>query len=166
VAARGRGADRRLSEDGTEVPGGEAPGFDRMTADSGAALASHWNAGGGSAPSSGPRPGCSSALSSWAAEHCATAAILLGCGIAANLVGCVLCARRRRLDPYRALQALVLVVTLFAFVAVRWLDLRGEFALLDPRVSARTMYVILVSLTVMLVGIFEFKGRAARKAAA
>ena len=67
-----------------------------------------------------------------------SALVLLGCGLGANLLGSLLWMQRGRLSPYRALQILVTVCCGFAFVAVRWLDLHGELALLDPRVGPRS----------------------------
>ena len=95
-----------------------------------------------------------------------SAAVLLGCLVATNVVGCLLWARRARLDPYRALQLLVAATVLAGAAATRWLELRGEFGLLDPRLSPRTMYLLLAGLWLVLAAVFAYKGRAARKAAA
>jgi hypothetical protein len=94
-------------------------------------------------------------------EHARSAGIALACGLAANLVGVALWAQRSRLDPFRALQILVLAVVLFAFIAVRWLDVHGEFHVLDPRVSPRTMYVLLFVIGAVLLALFEHKRRVA-----
>ena len=59
-----------------------------------------------------------------------------------------------------------LVIVLAGAVATRWLELRGEFGLLDPRVGPHTMYALLGVLWLGLGALFVFKGRAARKAAA
>jgi len=76
------------------------------------------------------------------------------------------CSGHNGLDPYRALQVLVAAIVLAGAVATRWLELRGEFGLLDPRVGPHTMYILLGVLWIGLGALFAFKGRAARKAAA
>ena len=121
--------------------------------------ASHWNAGGWFGSQLGGTLWLFVAGGVVASESPRSAAVLLACGLVSNLVGCLLWARRGRLDPYRALQALVVVVVLAGAVATRWLELRGEFSLLDPRVSPRTMYLLLFMLSLVLCVVFERKRR-------
>jgi hypothetical protein len=102
----------------------------------------------------------------FAAKSPLSAAVLLGCGLAANVFGALLWAQRARLDPYRALQTLVLAIVLAGGAATRWLELRGECELLDSRVGPHTMYVLLSAMWLGLTVLFAVKGRAARKAAA
>jgi hypothetical protein len=131
-----------------------------------APLASHWQAGGWF----GSQLGSSAWLLVSAlvvAPHApASAGVLLGCFAAVNALGCLLWTQRARLDPYLALQLLVAASVLAGAVATRWLELRGEFALLDPRVGPRTMYGLLALLWLVLGIVFAAKGRAARRAAA
>ena len=129
-------------------------------------LASHWNAGGWFGSQLGGTAWLFVGGLVLGSEFPESAAVLVACGLASNLVGCLLWARRAQLDPYRALQALVVVVVLAGAVATRWLELRGEFSLLDPRVSPHTMYVLLLALSLVLVAVFEQKRRAATRSAA
>jgi hypothetical protein len=129
-------------------------------------LASHWQAGGWYGSQLGGTAWLFVSALVIGAESPSSAAVLLACGLAANLVGAMLWAQRARLDPYRALQVLVAAIVVAGAAATRWLELRGEFELLDPRVGPRTMYVLLAVLWLGLAAVFTFKGRAARKAAA
>jgi hypothetical protein len=129
-------------------------------------LASHWHAGGWFGSQLGGTAWLFVSALVIGSDSPRSAVVLLGCGVAANLVGCLFWAQRARLDPYRALQALVVVIVLAGAAATRWLELRGEFGLLDPRVSPRTMYLLLAVLALGLLAVFELKGRAARKVAA
>ena len=63
------------------------------------------------------------------------------------------------------IKSFALFIVLAGAAATRWLELRGEFGLLDPRVSPRTMYLLLAVLALALLAVFELKGRAARKVA-
>jgi hypothetical protein len=129
-------------------------------------LSSHWQAGAWFGSQLGGTAWLLVAALVAAPQSPSSAAVLLGCGLAANLVGCLLWVQRARLDPYRAFQVLVAAVVLAGAAATRWLDLRGEFGLLDPRISPRTMYLLLAALWFGLSALFAYKGRAARKAAA
>jgi hypothetical protein len=129
-------------------------------------LASHWQAGGWFGSQLGGTAWLFIAALVIASRSPTSAAVLLGCGVAANLVGCLLWLQRARLDPYHALQGLVAASVLAGAAATRWLELRGEFGLLDPRVSPRTMYVLLAVLWLALTAVFAHKGRAARRVAA
>ena len=129
-------------------------------------LASHWQAGGWFGSQLGGTAWLFVAALVIASQSLTSAAVLLGCGVAVNLVGCLLWVQRARLDPYRALQVLVAATVLAGAAATRWLELRGEFALLDPRVSPRTMYLLLAVLWLTLATVFAYKRRAARKAEA
>jgi O-antigen/teichoic acid export membrane protein len=129
-------------------------------------LASHWHAGGWFGSQLGGTAWLFVAALVVASESPQSAVVLLGCGAASNLVGCLLWAQRARLDPYRALQILVVVIVLAGAFATRWLELRGEFDLLDPRVRPRIMYLLLFVLLLVLLAVFESKRRAASKAAA
>jgi hypothetical protein len=125
-------------------------------------LASHWQASGWFGAQLGGTAWLFISALVVARQSPQSAAVLLGCGLAANLVGCLLWSQRARLDPYRALQTLVAVVVLAGGAATRWLELRGEFALLDPRVSPHAMYLLLLALSVVLLAVFEAKRRAAK----
>ena len=129
-------------------------------------LASHWLASGWFGSQLGGTAWLFVSAFVLAAHSLETAAIVLTCGLAANLVGCLLWSQRSRLDPYRALQLLVVVIGLASFTATRWLEARGQFGLLDPRVSPGTMYILLFCLVAFLVAVFEAKRRAAQRAAA
>jgi hypothetical protein len=96
--------------------------------------------------------------------HPASGLALLGCGLAANLLGSLLWMQRRRLSPYRGIQVLVAICCAAGLLAVRWLDLRGELGLLDPRVGPRSMYVLLLGLLLGLLGLFASLERGARRA--
>src|SRR5688572_9898745 len=97
--------------------------------------ASHWNAGGWFGSQLGSTAWLFVAAFVLGTESPGSAAVLFGCALAANLIGCVLWSQRARLDPYRASQLLVFVAALAGLAATRWLEVRGEFGLLDPRVS-------------------------------
>jgi hypothetical protein len=126
-------------------------------------LASHWNAGGWFGSQLGGTAWLFVSAAVLAFESGPSAAFLLGCGLVANAAGCLLWARRARLDPYRALQALVAVVVLAGAAAIRWLELRGELALLEPRLGPPAMYLLFLALLVALVALFEARRRAARR---
>jgi hypothetical protein len=129
-------------------------------------LASHWHASGWFGSQLGGTAWLFIGSLVVGFESPQSAAVLLGCALASNLAGCLLWAQRARLDPYRALQALVAVVVLAGAVATRWLEARGEFSLLDPRVSPRTMYLLFVVLLLVLLAVFEAKRRAATNSVA
>ena len=129
-------------------------------------FASHWNAGGWFGSQLGGTAWLFVAALVVGSASPESAAVLVACGLASNLVGCLLWARRAQLDPYRALQALVVVVVLAGAVATRWLEVRSEFSLLDPRVHPRTMYVLLLTLLLVLLAVFEQKRRAAIRSGA
>ena len=131
-----------------------------------AALASHWQAGGWFGSQLGGTAWLFVSALVIGARSPSSAAVLFAWRLAANAVGTSLWALRARLDPYRALQILVATTVLAGVAATRWLELRGEFALLDPRVEPRTMYLLLGSLWVALAALVAFKARAARRAAA
>jgi hypothetical protein len=129
-------------------------------------LASHWNAPGWFGSQLGGTAWLFVGALVLAPASPRSAAVVLGCGLVANLLGTLLWAQRARLDPYRALQILVALVVLAGVAATRWLELRGELGLLDPRVGPRTMYLLLGGLGLTLLATFELRGRAARSAVA
>jgi hypothetical protein len=131
-----------------------------------APLASHWQAGGWFGSQLGSTAWLLVSALVVAPHALASAAVLLSAFLAANGIGLLLWTLRARLDPYRALQLLLAASVLAGAVATRWLELRGEFALLDPRLSPRTMYALLALLWLVLAAVFVAKGRAARRAAA
>jgi hypothetical protein len=94
-----------------------------------------------------------------------SAAVVLACGLAANLAGCLLWSLRAQHDPYRAFQLLVVIIGLAGATATRWLELRGEFGLLDPRVPPRAMDGLLLALAVLLLAVFEVRRREALRSA-
>ncbi len=129
-------------------------------------LASHWQAGGWFGAQLGGTAWLLISALVVAPHAPPSAAVLLASFAAANGIGLLLWMQRARLDPYRALQLLLAASVLAGAVATRWLELRGEFALLDPRISPRTMYGLLALLWLVLAAVFVAKGRAARRAAA
>jgi hypothetical protein len=129
-------------------------------------LSSHWQAGGWFGSQLGGTAWLFVGAMVIATESLSSAAVLAACGLAANVVGTLLWSQRTRLDPYRALQVLAATIVFAGAIATRWLELRGEFQLLDPRVSPHTMYVMLGVLWLGLGALFAFKGRAARRATA
>jgi hypothetical protein len=129
-------------------------------------LSLHWNAGSWFGPQLGGTAWLAIAALVLAPHSALSAMVVAGCALAANLVGLALWSKRSRLDPYRALQILVVAIVLASFAATRWLEARDEFALLDPRVTPPTMYLLLAILAAILLALFESKRRAAVKAAA
>jgi hypothetical protein len=129
-------------------------------------LASHWNAGGWFGSQLGGTAWLFIAALVVASQSLSSSAVLLACGLASNLLGYLLWMQRARLDPYRALQVLASVIVIAGAFATRWLEVRNQFGLLDPRVGPRTMYLLLAVLWLILVAVFESKGRAARKCTA
>ncbi len=127
-------------------------------------MVAHWNAGGWFGSQLGGTLWMFISAGVLGPEHARSAVVVLVCGLASNVVGLALWGQRSRLDPYRALQILVATIVLFGFLATRWLDLHGEFEILDPRVSPRTMYVLLFVMFAVLLFAFESKRRAARRA--
>ncbi len=73
------------------------------------------------------------------------AALLFGCFVSANLVGTIIWMNRGKLDPYRAIQVLLLVIfafTTIATVSADWLGFLGE---IDQRVkNPRLLYLVLL----------------------
>lgn len=59
----------------------------------------------------------------------------------------------------------MVAIAALSAVAVRWLEVRDEFGLLDPRVSPHTMYLLLLLLSIVLVTVFESRRRAATRGA-
>ena|SRR5688572_27892961 len=135
-------------------------------ADSPTAMSADWNAGSWFGPQLGGTAWLFISAIILAPLAPLSSLVLAGCGLFANLVGLVLWSRRSRLDPYRALQILVGAIVLAGLAATRWLEVRGEFGLLDPRVPPRTMYLLLAVMGAVLLALFESKHRAARKPAA
>jgi len=133
---------------------------DRSTANP---LASHWRANDWFGAQLGGTAWLFVAAGLLAFDARSSAAVVLGCGLAANLAGCLLWSLRAQHDPYRAFQLLVVIVGLAGAVATRWLELRGEFALLDPRVTPRAMDVLLLALSLVLLAVFEARRREALK---
>jgi hypothetical protein len=128
-------------------------------------LTSHWQAGAWFGSQLGGTAWLLLAALAIASRSPGSAAVLLACGVSANLVGCLLWTARARLDPYRAFQVLTAAVVLAGMAATRWLELHGEFGLLDPRVTPRTMYLLLLALWIGLAAVFVSKRRAALAAA-
>ncbi len=79
------------------------------------------------------------------------AALWSGCFVLANLVGTIMWMNRGKLDPYRALQVLLLVIfafTTIAIVSADWLGFLGE---LGQRVeNPRLLYFVLLMFPVLM----------------
>jgi hypothetical protein len=129
-------------------------------------LASHWEGGGWFGTQLGGTAWLFVSALVVESRSPSSAAFVAGCGLAANLVGCLLWMNRSRLDPYRAQQILVAAIVAAGVVATRWLERRGEFGLVDSRVSPQLMYFLLAVLGAVLLASIEVKGRAARSAVA
>ncbi len=68
----------------------------------------------------------------------------LGLFVAQNALGCWLWSRRIELAPYPAIQLLFGISLLAALAVLVLFDLRGHLGSLDPRLSARSMYLVLL----------------------
>ena len=92
------------------------------------------------------------------------AAVLFGCFVLPNLVGTIIWMNRDKLDPYRALQALILalfVFTTIALVSADWFGVLGE---LDQRFkNPRQMYFVLLMYPTLMT-ILHFRNRATSRA--
>ena len=85
--------------------------------------------------------------------------LLLGYFAAANLVGTSMWANRDRLDPYQAIQILLVVFFVFTPVALATADCLGLLARLDQRVkNPRFLYLLLLLFPVLMI-MFHFKNR-------
>jgi hypothetical protein len=89
--------------------------------------------------------------------------VVIGCGLAPNLLGFLLWGRRDRIAPYTAIQTLFLVMglcTLLAFIAI---DSSGRVGELDPSMkSPRHMYWMLLIFPALM-GLFHFHERAGKR---
>ncbi len=87
------------------------------------------------------------------------AALLLGCFVLANLVGTIIWMNRGKVDPYRAIQVLLLVIfafTTIAMVSADWLGFLGE---LNQRVkNPRLLYLVLLMFPALMT-MFHFQNR-------
>jgi len=87
------------------------------------------------------------------------AALLFGCFGLANLVGTLIWTGRGKLDPYRAIQGLVLVIlacTTIAMVSADWLGFMKE---LDQRVkNPRLLYLVLLIFPALMT-MFHFQNK-------
>jgi hypothetical protein len=122
----------------------------------------HWNAGGWFGSQLGGTLWLFVSGAVLLGERPRSGLVLLGCGLGANLLGLLLWASRRRLRAYRGLQLLVSVVCGSGLLATAWLDRSGELALLDPRVGAGTMVLLLLGLWAGLLVLFAARERSAR----
>ena len=87
------------------------------------------------------------------------AALLLGCFVLANLVGTIIWMNRAKVDPYRAIQVLLLVIfafTTIAMVSADWLGFLGDF---HQRVkNPRLLYLVLLMFPALMT-MFHFQNR-------
>ena len=87
------------------------------------------------------------------------AAVWFGCLVLANLVGTVIWMNRGKVDPYGALQVLLLVIfalTTIAMVSADWLGFLGE---LGQRVEhPRLLYFVLLMFPALMT-MFHFQNR-------
>lgn len=83
----------------------------------------------------------------------------------ANAIGTAMWMQRERLDPYRALQALIVVAGLTSVAATWVLDRAGQFESLGVggQVSARAMYLMLAIGVVGLLLLFHLIQRQAQR---
>ena len=71
--------------------------------------------------------------------------LLLGYFAAANVIGATIWAKRDRVDPYRAIQILLVVVFVFTALALVSVDYLGFLRKLDERVeNPRSLYLLLL----------------------
>jgi len=89
---------------------------------------------------------------------------VLACGLLPNLIGLRLWQLRRRIEPYPALQSLLLILWGFTVLAVLVLDVSGARlpALGAPPQDPTTLYWVLLLFPVLM-GMFHLKERAARR---
>ena len=87
------------------------------------------------------------------------AALLLGCFASANLVGTIMWMNRGKVDPYRASQALLLVIFAFTTIAMVSADWLGFLGALDQRVEIpRLLYLVLLIFPALMT-MFHFQNR-------
>ena len=87
------------------------------------------------------------------------AALWLGCFVMPNFVGTIIWMNRGRVDPYRALQALILVLSAFTTVALVSTDWLGFLSELDQRVkNPRRLYLLLLMYPAVM-ALFHFQNR-------
>ena len=87
------------------------------------------------------------------------AALLLGCFVVANLVGTLIWMNRGKVDPYRAIQVLLLVVFAFTTIAMVSADWLGFMRELDQRVkNPRLLYLVLLMFPALMT-MFHFQNR-------
>ena len=87
------------------------------------------------------------------------AALLLGCFASANLVGTIIWRNRGKVDPYRAIQDLLLVIfafTTIAMVSADWFGFLGEFNLRIQ--NPRLLYLVLLMFPALMT-MFHFQNR-------
>ena len=85
--------------------------------------------------------------------------LLVGCFAIANLIGMFLWTKRDRIDPYQAIQVLVIAIFVFTATALVSMDCLGLLGRLDQRVqNPRLLYLLLMFPAIMLM--FHFRNRA------
>ncbi len=91
------------------------------------------------------------------------AAVWLGCFVSVNLVGTMIWMNRGKLDPYRAIQVLMLVIfasTTIAMVSSDWFGLLGE---IDQRFTNPKLLYLLLLMFPALMTLFHFQNRVKSK---
>ncbi len=87
------------------------------------------------------------------------AALWLVCFVAVNLVGTMMWMNRGKIDPYRAIQALLLVIFAFTTIALMSADWFGFLGEIDLRVkNPRLLYLVLLMFPALMTG-FHFQNR-------
>jgi hypothetical protein len=92
-------------------------------------------------------------------SHLLAGVLLLVYFAAANLVGTAMWAKRDRLDPYQAIQILLVVVFVFTAAALAAADCLGLLGRLDERVkNPRFLYLLLLLFPALMI-MFHFTNR-------
>lgn len=93
------------------------------------------------------------------------AGLLLACFVLANAIGTIIWMNRDRVDPYRAIQILLLDVLAFTTLAMVGSDCLGFLGELDPRVAnPRRLYLVLLLFPTLMVYFHFMNGPESRNA--
>ena len=87
--------------------------------------------------------------------------VLIACFLIPNVVGVVLWRLRDRIAPYPAVQALVVVMGVFALLALVAFDVSGRLAAYSEGSSRSVYWILMVFPTVMLM--FHVQNRSGKK---
>jgi hypothetical protein len=118
-----------------------------------------WNTGGWFGAQVGSTCWLFFAAISFLSQSPALAALFLSCFVVANLVGAIIWINRARVDPYRAMQLLVLVIFAFTTIAMVSADCLGLLRELDQRVrNPRLLYLVLLIFPALMM-MFHFRNK-------